>query len=96
MKLCVTVLASPVKSSKCVPPFEQIAFHGISWDNVGMKMTRNTSRAVIKILPIVTTAILAVIWWVNGMEDTWLYLSNVLVVLTVSWAAYPKKLTDED
>ncbi|MFZ2555444.1 MAG: hypothetical protein WAX57_01250 [Minisyncoccia bacterium] len=43
-------------------------------------------------MAIVTTAILGIIWWVNGMEDTWLYLSNVLVVLTVSWAAYPKKL----
>ena len=61
-----------------------------------MKMTRNTSRQVIKILPVVTTAILGIIWWVNGMEDTWLYLSNVLVVLTVSWSAYPKKLEGED
>ncbi|MBP9855744.1 MAG: hypothetical protein KBC48_00340 [Candidatus Pacebacteria bacterium] len=59
-------------------------------------MTRNTSRLVIKIMPVVVTAILAVIWWVNGMEDTWLYLSNILVVLTVSWSAYPKKLEDED
>ncbi|MBC7836637.1 hypothetical protein H7X87_02555 [Acetobacteraceae bacterium] len=58
-------------------------------------MTRNTSRQIIKIVPVVTTAILGIIWWVNGMEDTWLYLSNVLVVLTVSWAAYPKKLEGE-
>lgn len=59
-------------------------------------MTRSTSRMVIQMLPVVTTAILGIIWWVNGMEDTWLYLSNVLVVLTVSWAAYPRKLKDED
>ena len=58
-------------------------------------MTRNTSRTLITIVPVVTSAILGIIWWANGMEDTWLYISNVLVVLTVCWAAYPKRLEDE-
>jgi hypothetical protein len=59
-------------------------------------LSRSKFRLVIKLLPVVTTAILGIIWWVNGMEDTWLYLSNVLIVFTVSWAAYPKSLEGED
>jgi hypothetical protein len=60
-----------------------------------MTLTRNISRAALKILLVVTIAILGIVWWVNGMEDTWLYLSNVLIVIAVFWAAYPKKQKDE-
>ncbi len=60
-----------------------------------MKMTRNTSRIIIKAMPVVTAVLLGVIWWVNGREDTWLYLTNVLILVTISWAAYPKKLEEE-
>lgn len=46
-------------------------------------------------MPVVTAVLLGIIWWVNGREDTWLYLTNVLIVVTISWAAYPKKLEEE-
>jgi hypothetical protein len=55
-----------------------------------MTPTLNTPK-ILKIIFVVTTAVLAIIWWVNGMENTWFYISNICVVLAVVWASYPKK-----
>lgn len=43
---------------------------------------RTTMFIIIVVLNICVLSALFGIWWINGKEDTWLYLSSAAIVLT--------------
>ncbi len=50
-------------------------------------ITKKITLAVV----IVTLVILAVTWWANGQDDTWLYVTSALIVFTSFFYMTPRK-----
>lgn len=54
-----------------------------------------TQSKIILAVIVVTLVILAVTWWVNGQDDTWLYITSGLIVLTSYFYISPRKKDGE-
>jgi len=53
-------------------------------------MKKSVFRIVLAI-NIVALAILGYVWWANGREDTWFYVTAAIIVLTSLLSAKPRK-----